>query len=94
MLSTITKRYFSSKPKLLIETQELAKLLAQNNPALSILNATNGETREAHISKRIPSSVLFDFGSISDPKQPGFMMMPSEDHFVAKMKEMDIRSND
>jgi hypothetical protein len=49
MLSTITKRYFSSKPKLLIETQELAKLLTQNNAALSILNATNGETREGHI---------------------------------------------
>jgi len=90
----LARRFFATTPhRLLIETQELSQLLAKKDPKLTILNASQGE-RQSHIDKRIPDSVFFDFTVLSDPKQPGLFMNPPEDHFLAKMKELDIRSND
>ena len=68
-------------------------MLANKNPKLTILNASQGE-RQSHLDKRIPDSLFFDFTVLSDPKQPGLFMNPPEDHFLAKMRELDIRSND
>ena len=84
----------------LIETFELKSIIDKADSNLKVLDCTwspdpiNQKAKASFLEKRIKSAIFFDICDITDKSSKFLYMMPSEEIFKEKMREMNVRKDD